>query len=85
MKEGTLILYGSGFSKEVSARDYERMLAHFRGRTVYCGVSRGNPPPDSLGKWLQENVCKTAIASYVGAILVNEDYAKKKCDEIEFY
>ena len=40
----------------------------------------------SVGEWLQNNVTKTAIASYVGAILIHEGYAVKgKGAEIEFY
>ena len=84
VKEGTLILYGNGFSKEISAPIYERMLTYFKKRTVYCGTSQDNPQTDTLGMWLEENVSKAAIASYVGAILVSEGYAKKRCNEIEF-
>ncbi len=85
VKEGTLILYGAGFSKEVSASVYRRMLAHFAGRTVCCETSRDVPQPNSLGMWLAENVSNATIASFVGAILVSEGYAKKRCNEIEFF
>jgi hypothetical protein len=84
VKEGTKIFYGSGFSKFVSAAIYEDMLGHFAKRTVDCGTSRTNPQLDSLGEWLKENVSKTALASYVGAILVSEGYAVKKGSRIEF-
>jgi hypothetical protein len=30
-----------------------------------------------MGDWLQQNVSRTAIASYVGAILIDEGYATK--------
>lgn len=47
------------------------------GRTVNIGTFRTNPPNDSIGKWLQDNVIKTAIASYVWSILIREGHAKK--------
>ena len=41
----------------------------------------GRPPPcESVGKWLQDNVTRTAIASYVAPILVEERYAKQVPD-----
>ena len=49
-----------------------------------CGTSRTDPQLGSLGEWLKEKVSKTATASYVGAILVNEGYAKKRGSRIEF-
>lgn len=85
VNEGTLILYGAKpFKYLVTANDYEDMLGHFSGRTVSCGTSRTHLPQGSLGEWLQNNVCKTALASYIGSILVKERYAKKKSDLIEF-
>lgn len=84
VKKGTLISYRSGFAKEISASIYQEMLACFRGKTVYCKAPRDNPKADSLGKWLEEEVSNPTITSYVSAILVNEGYAKKRCNEIEF-
>lgn len=85
VKEGTLIFYGAKpFKYLVTANDYEDMLEHFGGQTVSCGTSRTEPPRGSLGEWLQKNVCKTALASYVGSILVQEGYTKKGGDLIEF-
>jgi len=77
VKAGTTIKYGRGFTIKVSATDYSRLLNFFAGSTVEIGTSRTNPPADSLGRWLQANVTKTAIASYVGPILINEGYAVK--------
>ncbi len=79
-----MIFYGNGRETFVSAATYERMLKHFGGRTVYCGTSRTNPQLDSLGEWIQENVVKRSLASYVGAILVSEGYAVKRGSRIEF-
>jgi hypothetical protein len=55
------------------------LLGHFGGCTVDIGTSRDNPTEGSVGEWLQTHVCKTAIASYVGAILVEEGYARRVC------
>jgi hypothetical protein len=84
VKEGTIIFYGSGHSKFLKAAIYKKMLRHFVGRIVYCGTSRTDPQKGSLGEWLKANVSKTALASYVGAILVREGYAVKRGNRIEF-
>jgi len=85
VKRGTQIFYGDKpFRYLVTANDYEDLLEHFGDQTVSCGTSRMEPPKGSLGEWLQRNVCKTALASYVGSILVKEGYARKRGDLIEF-
>jgi hypothetical protein len=75
--EGTTIIYGKGFSLTVSSSQYSELLKHFRGRTADIGTSRTNRPPGSVGEWLQSHVTKTAIASYIGSILIAEGYAEK--------
>jgi len=75
--QGTTITFGRGFSLTISPTQYSALLNHFRGQTVDIGTSRDNSPPGSVGEWLQSNVTKTAIASYVGPILINEGYAEK--------
>ena len=77
--EGTEIKYGKEllYTQFVSAPQYSILLNHFRGRTVDIGTSRTIPPPGSVGEWLQSHVTKTAIASYVGPILIAEGYAEK--------
>lgn len=86
VKEGVVIHYGNDFAytAKVSAEQFQRLLTHFRGRTVPLGTSRTNPPEDSVGAWLKENVTKTAIASYVGPILIKEGYAEKIGSDIQF-
>jgi len=76
--EGTIIYYGKkpGIIK-VSSGQFSQLLHHFKGESVKIGTSRDNTPKDSVGEWLQENITKTAIASYVGPILVDEGYATK--------
>jgi hypothetical protein len=53
------------------------MINFFSGNVVDIGTSRDIAPKGSLGEWLQENVTKTAIASYVGPILIKEGFAEK--------
>ncbi len=72
---GTKIVYGNRWTISISAEDYQKLLVQFRGRTVNIGTSRTDPPTGSVGEWLQANVTKTATASYVGAILVNDGFA----------
>jgi hypothetical protein len=74
---GTDIWYGTRpYHSKVSGHEYVRLLNHFGGRTVALGTSR-EPPPESIGAWLMQHVTKRAIASYVGAILVHEGYARR--------
>ena len=79
VKEGVTIKYGNGFSytQKISAQQFRNLLDYFRERTVNIGTSRTTPPPGSVGEWLQVNVTKIAMASYVGPILINEKYATK--------
>lgn len=77
IKQGTKIYFGKCNSVNISAEKYEDMLNYFRGSVVNIGTSRTEPPSYSVGKWLQENVTKTATASYIGSILIHEDYAEK--------
>lgn len=75
--KGTRITYGRGFTVTVTPSQYRDLLDHFGGSVVKIGTSRTDPPPGSVGEWLQANVTRAAIASYVGAILVHEGYAEK--------
>jgi len=79
VKEGVTIKYGNGFSytQKISAQQFRNLLDYFRERTVNIGTSRTTPPPGSIGEWLQVNITKIAMASYVGPILINENYATK--------
>jgi len=84
VQRGTKIIYGSGWTASLSTDDYRQLLNYFKGKRVPCGTSRTNPPNGSLGEWLMKNVTRTAIASYVGAILVHEGYALKLGSDIQF-
>ncbi len=77
VSQGTKITYGSGFSIAIKADQYSALLSHFKGKTVDIGTIFTNPPRGSLGEWLQQNVTKVATASYVGPILISENYAVK--------
>jgi hypothetical protein len=79
VKQGTSISYGKQFqyTQFVSSSQYDALLNNFQGQTVDIGTSRDNAPRGSVGEWLQSNVTKTAIASYVGPILIEEAYAEK--------
>ncbi len=77
IKIGTEIIYGQGYSIKIEAEQYDSLLKSFSGKTVDIGTARDNAPAGSLGVWLQNNISKTAIASYVGPILIEEGYAHK--------
>jgi hypothetical protein len=75
---GTEILYGKKpYRQRITAAQYRELLRHFKGATVGIGTSRTDPTPGSVGEWLQANVTRTAIASYVGPILLEEGYAER--------
>ena len=75
---GTEILYGmKPYRQRITAAQYRALLAHFGGATAEIGTSFDNPPAGSVGEWLQANVTKTAMASYVGPILLEEGYADR--------
>ena len=81
VREGTQIRFGKNEQPlSVSASQYTRLLDHFKGQEVPVGTSRDKPQPGSLGEWLQENVRRTAIASYLSVILVTEGYARRVTD-----
>ncbi len=77
--EGTTIHYGTDYAHvaSVSADEYAALLTQFCGRTANMGTSRDKAPAGSVGAWLQEHVNPTGLASYVGAILVDEGYAER--------
>ena len=77
IKTGTEIKYGEGRVITVTAQQYAALRKHFLNQVVAVGTSRTDSPKRSLGEWLQNNVTKLAIASYVAPILVLEGYAER--------
>ena len=85
VRDGTTIHFGEGRKVMISTEQYRAMLELFSGSKVNIGTSRDKAPRGSLGDWLFENVDSRAIASYVGAILVEEGYAVKSAPSIIFF
>jgi hypothetical protein len=77
IERGTTIRFGQKGKQIVSADKYRNLLKAFSGQSVNIGTSRDNPPIGSVGGWLKEHVTKTAIASYVGPILIQTGYAER--------
>jgi hypothetical protein len=83
---GTEISFGkSNAVVKITKEQFEQLLTAFRGKRVKAGTSRDMAPAGSLGHWLQQNITRTATASYVGAILVDEGYAEKEGTMIVFH
>lgn len=83
---GTEISFGKSTAVvKITKEQFEQLLTAFRGKNVKAGTSRDMAPKGSLGHWLQQNLSRTAIASYVGAILVDEGYAEKEGSMIIFH
>jgi len=74
---GTTIYYGSSSSITVTANQYSALIQQYKDQAPNIGTSRDRAPEGSVGDWLQKHVTLTAIASYVGAILIDEGYAIK--------
>lgn len=77
---GTQITYGQGQTVEVTGQQYAVLRKNFLQREIPVGTSRTAAPGESLGAWLQANVTRTAIASYVAPILILEEYAERVGD-----
>jgi hypothetical protein len=87
VKTGTTIHYGEGhrFTAKISAADYQRLLKQFPPGEYAVGTAKTDPPPESVGRWMKDNVNQTGLMSYVGAILREENYATRpKAGRIQF-
>ena len=72
-----LIEYGSlPFQATVTPDIFEEIVIRFRGQTVPLGAAYDNPPPGSLGAFLDEKLPGRNLAVYVGSILVHEGAAE---------
>lgn len=83
---GTDIWYGENKAHVyISSQIYSALLLHFKGLEVSIGTSRTAAPRGSVGEWLQKHI-KTAVASYIGPILIHEEYAERgsTSDRIKF-
>jgi hypothetical protein len=82
----TIIHYGKNkrYKQKITADQYHNIIERFRGQTLPIGTSKTDPPRNSLGFWLNQTITRTAIASYVGPILVHFGYAEKRGAEIIF-
>lgn len=74
--EGTRIYYGNGHETFVTKDQYERLLSHFKGKTVKIGTSRCLTPEGSLGEWINKNIQYRSLASYIVPILDREGLIK---------
>ena len=77
---GTEISFGESSTVTVTAQQYAALRGAFLGQVVHVGTSFDNPQSGSVGEWLQNNVTRTAIASYVAPILIREGYAVRESE-----
>ena len=83
---GVLIQFGQEKTMaELSGQQLELLLNNFRGRTVPIGTSHDAPTKGSVGAWMVEHLGKSGLATYLGAILISERYARKSGSEIVFF
>lgn len=78
IETGTDIIFGAGSRHFISAQQWQLLRQQFIGKVVDIGTSRTNPTPGSMGHWFCQNICAQALMSYVGAILVRENYAVRE-------
>lgn len=89
IQSGTHIFFGKAFRYHefIAPEQYQMLLSHFKRKTVSLGTSHTDPPIGSVGSWLLPNVCRRALASYVGPILLEERCATRisgESDMIQF-
>lgn len=79
---GTAIRYGKSLnnSQTVTVTQWRELRKKFRNTDSVLGTSFDNPPNGSIGHWWIQTYKKTNIMSYVGAILLEEEYAVKNHD-----
>lgn len=77
VETGITLFFGHDFDREktIQKEHLDLLLKEFRGRKVLIGTSRNTLQDGSLGEWLQANVTRTALASYVAPVLIKEGYA----------
>jgi hypothetical protein len=89
VNQGTVIHCG----KKLPLRRYEfpkelyaGMLAEFSSQEVSIGTSPVDPPPGSLGEWLDKTYGWYGMTSYIGPILLKEGKAERGAqpDRIRF-
>lgn len=84
LQQGTTIIYGRGHRTVISSQQYRQLLTEFAGRTIPVTPSRTDAEAGSLEGWLNQNVTRTAIASYVAPILILEGAAIRTEGGIQF-
>ena len=71
------IIFGQDRKTAIPVQKYESMIRAFRGKEVELRPTRGIPKAGSVEAWVRlNNITKTAIASYLGPILVHEERAE---------
>lgn len=71
---------GSSGNATFSLATLQSLALDFAGKRVAIGASRTSPPEGSLGEYLQKNVSKTALSSYVAPLLVYLGLANRDGD-----
>lgn len=89
VRGGTTITVGtvSPWKATIDASWYAAMIAKFSGEEIKIGTARHNTPEGSLGAWLHNEYGLYGwMTSYIGAILVNENFATRgsRSDHIRF-
>ena len=89
VRNGVVIEFGVNYQNKgkFTKKDLDKMLEKFRGKTIPLGTQHTDTPiVGSLAEWIRNNINKNRImTSYLGPILVHEEYAKKLGSEIQFY
>lgn len=84
LQQGTTIIYGQGRRQVVTSQQYRLLLTEFAGQTIPVAPARTDVEAGSLEGWLNQNVTRTAIASYVAPILILEGAAIRVEGGIQF-
>jgi hypothetical protein len=72
--------YGAHGTKLVEREVFEKISDQFEGTAIHL-TSQSGP---SLNAWLLEHFSRTRLASYVGAVLIQQGYAVREGDMLRF-
>ena len=75
VKAEPVVKVGNKNKKIVSSNTYKELMSQYKGQTLTVGSSFNNPQVGTLEYWLQSNVTKVSISTYVASILEHQKVA----------
>lgn len=77
---GIELIFGNNNRFFIRPEKISKLLEELKGKTIQVGSAFKDPKKDTLEYWLQNNVTKTSISTYLASVLVNEKIVQKNND-----